>query len=79
MKAIKSGENGKIKPAAKVQEVIGSALSRIGPYKKLDNTKQVVALIDDVSFSSTTAARLIFDFLLSGSLHQLRQMLHDVC
>lgn len=38
-----------MKPAVKVQELIGSALPRIGPYKKLDNTKQVVALIDDVS------------------------------
>lgn len=33
-----------------VKNIIGRALPRIGPYKKLDNTKQVVALIDDVSF-----------------------------
>ncbi|CAH2036954.1 unnamed protein product, partial [Iphiclides podalirius] len=31
----------------KIQDVLGEALPRIGPYKKLDNTKQVVALIDD--------------------------------
>jgi len=31
-----------------VNEIIGKALPRIGPYKKLDNTRQVVALIDDV-------------------------------
>uniref|UniRef100_A0A1B0D4C8 Dihydropyrimidine dehydrogenase [NADP(+)] n=1 Tax=Phlebotomus papatasi TaxID=29031 RepID=A0A1B0D4C8_PHLPP len=31
----------------KVNDVIGEALDKIGPYKKLDNTKQVVALIDD--------------------------------
>lgn len=32
----------------KVQDVIGKALPHIGPYKKLDNKRQVVALIDDV-------------------------------
>lgn len=32
----------------KVKDVIGEALDKVGPYKKLDNTKQVVALIDDV-------------------------------
>ncbi|XP_044255499.1 dihydropyrimidine dehydrogenase [NADP(+)] isoform X2 [Tribolium madens] len=31
----------------KINEMIGRALPRIGAYKKLDNTKQVVALIDD--------------------------------
>lgn len=31
----------------KVNDLIGEALDKIGPYKKLDNTKQVVALIDD--------------------------------
>lgn len=40
--------NGK-KAAVKVKDVIGSALPSIGAYKKLDNKKQVVALIDDVS------------------------------
>lgn len=45
-----NGFNG-VKPVAavKVNDLIGSALPRIGPYKKLDNKKQVVALIDDVS------------------------------
>lgn len=38
------------KTAPSVKDVIGSALPRIGPYKKLDNKKQVVALIDDVIF-----------------------------
>lgn len=33
----------------RINDIIGRALSRIGPYKKLDNTKQVVALIDDVN------------------------------
>lgn len=32
-----------------VQSVIGRAIPRIGAYKQLDNKKQVVALIDDVS------------------------------
>lgn len=48
LKAIKIDTTSDIKPAVKVNEVIGSALPRIGAYKKLDNTKQVVALIDDV-------------------------------
>lgn len=55
LKAVK--QNGHViesKPAVKVREVIGSALPRVGPYKKLDNTKQVVALIDDVSIGNLT-------------------------
>ncbi|KAJ8957488.1 hypothetical protein NQ318_020514 [Aromia moschata] len=31
----------------KVKDIVGRALPRIGAYKKLDNTKQVIALIDD--------------------------------
>ncbi|XP_026487156.2 dihydropyrimidine dehydrogenase [NADP(+)] [Vanessa tameamea] len=31
----------------RIQDVVGEALPRIGTYKHLDNTKQVVALIDD--------------------------------
>lgn len=44
--------NGTLKPIPKIQDVIGRALPKIGAYKKLDNTKQVVALIDDVSLST---------------------------
>lgn len=33
----------------RIKDVMGEALPRIGTYKNLDNTKQVVALIDDVS------------------------------
>lgn len=33
---------------AKINDVIRLALPKIGAYKQLDNTKQVVALIDDV-------------------------------
>uniref|UniRef100_A0A6M2E2Y3 dihydropyrimidine dehydrogenase (NADP(+)) n=1 Tax=Xenopsylla cheopis TaxID=163159 RepID=A0A6M2E2Y3_XENCH len=33
--------------APSVASMIGLALERIGPYKKLDNSRQVVALIDD--------------------------------
>lgn len=36
-------------PVPKIQDMLGVALPRIGTYKNLDNTKQVVALIDDVS------------------------------
>ncbi|XP_048482969.1 dihydropyrimidine dehydrogenase [NADP(+)] isoform X3 [Plutella xylostella] len=31
----------------KIENIVGQALERIGTYKHLDNTKQVVALIDD--------------------------------
>jgi hypothetical protein len=49
LKEIKvSFANGVI-AAPKINDIIGKALPRIGAYKKLDNTKQVVALIDDVS------------------------------
>lgn len=52
---IQNGTNsvngGKDSPAAtpKIKDIIGKALSKIGAYKQLDNTRQVVALIDDVS------------------------------
>lgn len=36
----------------KIKDVVGEALPRVGTYKHLDNTKQVVALIDDVSRNS---------------------------
>lgn len=36
----------------KINDVIGLALPKIGAYKQLDNTKQVVALIDDVRILS---------------------------
>lgn len=35
-------------PAPALKDVIGASLKYVGTYKKLDNTKQVVALIDDV-------------------------------
>ncbi|KAJ8982696.1 hypothetical protein NQ317_013168 [Molorchus minor] len=41
---ILSDTEGKV---PRVKDVVGRALPRIGAYKKLDNTKQVVALIDD--------------------------------
>lgn len=49
MRAIKIIQTSEKNPAVKVQDVIGAALPSIGAYKKLDNKKQVVALIDDVS------------------------------
>lgn len=46
--------NGNVvaKAVPSVGDVIGAALKHVGPYKQLDNTKQVVALIDDVSCSA---------------------------
>lgn len=37
------------KKVPSVRDITGISLPYIGAYKKLDNTKQVVALIDDVS------------------------------
>jgi dihydropyrimidine dehydrogenase (NADP+) len=49
-----NGSNGSIRPAVKpkiplptVQDMIGRALPQIGSYNSLDNTKQVVAIIDE--------------------------------
>lgn len=39
------------KTPLKIEDVMGRALSKIGTYGQLDNTKQVVALIDDVSYN----------------------------
>ncbi|CAG4990690.1 unnamed protein product [Colias eurytheme] len=41
-----NGTNG-VTEVPKIKDVLGLALPRIGAYKQLDNTKQVVALIDD--------------------------------
>lgn len=41
--------NGIVNPAPKLKDIIGSSLKYVGTYKNLDNEKQVVALIDDVS------------------------------
>jgi hypothetical protein len=37
------------KPVPAIKDVIGQSLPMIGPYKRLDNKQQVVAVIDDVS------------------------------
>lgn len=37
------------KPVPAIKDVLGRALPMIGPYMRLDNKQQVVALIDDVS------------------------------
>jgi hypothetical protein len=45
------------KPVPAIKDVIGQALPMIGPYKRLDNKQQVVAVIDDVSkYKHTEAA-----------------------
>lgn len=55
----KNGSNGVngstpiVKPAPKMNDVIGASLRYIGTYKNLDNKKQVVALIDDVIISDS--------------------------
>ena len=38
------------------QDLIGKALPRIGAYSNLDNSKQVVALVNDVSFITSGSA-----------------------
>lgn len=45
--------NSPEKPVPTVQQVVGRSLPMIGVYKNLDNKKQVVALINDVSTYST--------------------------
>lgn len=47
-----NGYSGQSKKAPSVKDITGISLPYIGTYKKLDNTKQVVALIDDVSAST---------------------------
>lgn len=39
------------RPVPKVLDVVGSALPKIGVYKKLNSNAQVVALINDVSYN----------------------------
>lgn len=69
------------KPAPSVKDIIGLSLPYIGTYKKLDNVKQVVALIDDVSpllivIFMGQITRKFFD--TAGSVHQLWKMLHGM-
>lgn len=57
--------------APSIKDITGISLPYIGAYKKLDNTKQVVALIDDVSnllsfasvINNTTSCRFSFQDL----------------
>jgi uncharacterized UBP type Zn finger protein len=58
------------KPVPAIKDVIGRALPMIGPYKKLDNTEQVVALIDDVRKYKQTEAAAASD--ISVQLHSTR-------
>lgn len=44
-----NGVTKKTRKAPTIKDVTGSSLQYIGTYKQLDNKKQVVALIDDVS------------------------------
>lgn len=38
-------------PVPTVRDVVGAAVANIGSYKSLDNTAQVVALVDEVRLS----------------------------
>lgn len=78
LKEIKLEDTNDFKPAVKVQEVIGSALPRIGAYKKLDNKKQVVALIDDVRREFIRHQNSTIKLSFTGFVHQLRKVLHDL-
>lgn len=49
---VKNGTNNGYNLAPTVKDIIGASLKYVGPYKKLDNKKQVVALIDDVIIKS---------------------------
>lgn len=62
----------------KVNDIIGKALPSIGAYKKLDNTKQVVALIDDVSSLFMNELMMLNVILIAGLVHQLWKMLYDL-
>lgn len=60
----------------RIKDVLGEALPRVGTYKHLDNTKQVVALIDDVSslsslsFSTKTTVSLLEWFFGFSNISQ---------
>lgn len=60
-----SGYTNQPRKAPSIKDITGISLPYIGAYKKLDNTKQVVALIDDVSNlppSSTTRPHAVSRF-----------------
>lgn len=74
---IKNGEN----PAPSLKDVIGTSLKYVGTYKKLDNTKQVVALIDDVIIAQNSLFFFSNNNLgcFVGFVHKLWQMLYGLC
>lgn len=74
-----AANGSKTNPAPKLKDVIGSSLKYVGTYKNLDNKKQVVALIDDVStrlklnWKCRRDLNLLMYFLfIQGFVHQLR-------
>lgn len=58
------------KEAPKLKDVIGLSLKFVGPYKKLDNKKQVVALIDDVI--------IVFILLLNLNLNSFGSFFNSI-
>lgn len=75
--------NGEVKngpvSVPKVKDVIGRALPKIGAYKQLDNTKQVVALIDDVRNGYKVNPRWFLTCYFAGYVYKLWKMLHGLC
>lgn len=61
--------NTKWNSAPSVQNVIGRALDKIGPYKKLDNAEQVVALIDDVGLNIIHLNLIFITKIVSGYVY----------
>jgi len=71
-----------VKPVPAIKDVIGRALPMIGPYKRLDNEQQVVALIDDVSEYKHIEVAAASDNtvqLLSTSFFQIMLGISNLC
>lgn len=69
----------------KIKDVIGASLKHVSNYKNLDNTKQVVALINDVSRNFIYSSITFFEnfiqpilFFAPGHVYQLWKMLYDL-
>lgn len=65
--------NGHVADVPKIKDVLGEALPRVGTYKHLDNTKQVVALIDDVSVPYIVLDTISFSLNVQSHLAKVDQ------
>lgn len=72
--------NTRLNPPPSVKDIIGLSLPHIGAYKKLDNEKQVVALIDDVRCHSFLLSKHNSNSTVyhTGSVYQLWKMLYGM-